>query len=155
MWLLPSVNFVYLLQVNEEGTEAAASTAVIVGLKMTPKHPDFIADHPFMFLIRWPLLDLYVPNAKIMHDDVVLSACHCMFSHLLYFCWYFSSPWPWHRPWPSSVGPSHKYMTCKLSSFTPFQNFDNGRKYVKMRFGPNLPSLPLQIYMYKFHLINY
>ena len=43
------------LNVNEEGTEAAAATAVVMllrGLPMEEKLPVFRVDHPFMFLIR-------------------------------------------------------------------------------------------------------
>jgi serpin B len=42
------------IEVNEEGTEAAAATAIIVrGCSMRmPVGVDFVADHPFMFLIR-------------------------------------------------------------------------------------------------------
>jgi serpin B len=41
------------VEVNEEGTEAAAATSVIVGLTSTPPPPPtFRADHPFVFLIR-------------------------------------------------------------------------------------------------------
>jgi serpin B len=41
------------VEVNEEGTEAAAATGVVVGLKMAPMAtPTFRADHPFLFLIR-------------------------------------------------------------------------------------------------------
>jgi len=40
----------YLL-VNEEGTEAAAATAVVMTLGGASS-PGFIADHPFIFLIR-------------------------------------------------------------------------------------------------------
>ncbi|MBN2496424.1 MAG: serpin family protein [Deltaproteobacteria bacterium] len=42
------------VEVNEEGTEAAAATAVVMaeqGLKRD-RHPVFRADHPFLFLIR-------------------------------------------------------------------------------------------------------
>jgi serpin B len=39
------------VDVNEEGTEAAAATAVIEAEKGKPL-PDFIANHPFVFLIR-------------------------------------------------------------------------------------------------------
>jgi serpin B len=38
--------------VNEEGTEAAAATAVVVGRGMPMPPPVFRADHPFLFLIR-------------------------------------------------------------------------------------------------------
>jgi serpin B len=37
------------VEVNEQGTEAAAATAVVLG---DSKRPDFRADHPFVFLIR-------------------------------------------------------------------------------------------------------
>ena len=42
------------VKVDEEGTEAAAATAVTVGLTaVAPRyHVDFVADHPFIFLIR-------------------------------------------------------------------------------------------------------
>ena len=40
------------VDVNEEGTEAAAATAVVVALAAAPAHPEFRADHPFVFLIR-------------------------------------------------------------------------------------------------------
>lgn len=42
------------VEVNEEGTEAAAATAVIGGFRSAPVDtiPTFIADQPFLFLIR-------------------------------------------------------------------------------------------------------
>ncbi len=41
------------VQVNEEGTEAAAATGVVVGITSIPAPPKiFRADHPFLFLIR-------------------------------------------------------------------------------------------------------
>jgi len=41
------------VEVNEEGTEAAAATAVIMTMGgMPPKPFEFRADHPFIFLIR-------------------------------------------------------------------------------------------------------
>ncbi len=41
------------VEVNEEGTEAAAATAVIMGyVGMPPPVPEFRADHPFVFMIR-------------------------------------------------------------------------------------------------------
>ena len=40
------------VKVNEEGTEAAAATAVIMDRGAPPRVPTFRADHPFLFLIR-------------------------------------------------------------------------------------------------------
>ena len=41
------------MDVNEEGTEAAAATAVVMGRTTSmPIAPIFRADHPFIFLIR-------------------------------------------------------------------------------------------------------
>ncbi len=41
------------VDVNEEGTEAAAATAVVMDLRgLPPPAPVFRADHPFIFLIR-------------------------------------------------------------------------------------------------------
>lgn len=40
------------VEVNEEGTEAAAATAVIMGAKAVAMKPIFRADRPFIFLIR-------------------------------------------------------------------------------------------------------
>ena len=40
------------VDVNEEGTEAAAVTAIVVGIESaTPLPPRFTADHPFIFMI--------------------------------------------------------------------------------------------------------
>lgn len=39
-------------EVNEKGTEAAAATAVVVGLKSIRITREFRADHPFLFLVR-------------------------------------------------------------------------------------------------------
>ncbi|NP_001167655.1 Serpin-ZXA-like [Zea mays] len=40
------------VEVNEEGTEAAAASAATVVLRSFTMPQDFVADHPFMFLIR-------------------------------------------------------------------------------------------------------
>jgi serpin B len=40
------------VEVNEEGTEAAAATAVVMTLRAAPTSFRFRADHPFLFLIR-------------------------------------------------------------------------------------------------------
>ncbi|MBN2582690.1 MAG: serpin family protein [Planctomycetes bacterium] len=49
------------VDVNEEGTEAAAATAAVLGLKgMPPKPKTFVADHPFVFMIR------HVPSGSVL-----------------------------------------------------------------------------------------
>jgi serpin B len=40
------------VDVNEEGTEAAAATAVLMARSIPPPTPLFRADHPFLFLLR-------------------------------------------------------------------------------------------------------
>lgn len=40
------------VDVNEEGTEAAAATAVTVGITSVRPSKSFTADHPFLFFIR-------------------------------------------------------------------------------------------------------
>jgi len=40
------------VDVNEEGTEAAAATAVVMLKSVAAKPLEFRADHPFIFLIR-------------------------------------------------------------------------------------------------------
>lgn len=40
------------VEVNEEGTEAAAATAAIMMMRCARITPTFVADHPFLFFIR-------------------------------------------------------------------------------------------------------
>lgn len=40
------------IEVNEEGTEAAGATAIIMEATSIPDYSEFIADHPFLFLIQ-------------------------------------------------------------------------------------------------------
>ncbi|KAL2895125.1 Serpin-ZX [Bienertia sinuspersici] len=57
------------IEVNEEGTEAAAATAGVVALRsiMVGKKLDFVADHPFLFLIREDMTGSVVFTGKIMN----------------------------------------------------------------------------------------
>ncbi|XP_018609748.1 leukocyte elastase inhibitor-like [Scleropages formosus] len=51
--LLSEVVHKAFVEVNEEGTEAAAATAAVMIMRCAPLPPtSFIADHPFLFLIR-------------------------------------------------------------------------------------------------------
>lgn len=40
------------IEVNEQGTEAAAASAGVIKLRGLPRTVDFVADHPFLFLIK-------------------------------------------------------------------------------------------------------
>ena len=40
------------IEVNEEGTEAAAATAIVMEATYIPEYTEFVADHPFLFLIQ-------------------------------------------------------------------------------------------------------
>ncbi|KAJ1698590.1 hypothetical protein LUZ63_007102 [Rhynchospora breviuscula] len=54
-YYVESIHHQCFVEVNEEGTEAAAASAVLVAVCMPPPGPppvDFVADHPFLFLIR-------------------------------------------------------------------------------------------------------
>ncbi|KAL5705078.1 NADH:ubiquinone reductase (H(+)-translocating) [Ranunculus cassubicifolius] len=48
------------IEVNEEGTEAAAASAGVIKLRGLQMAIDFVADHPFMFLIREDLTGVVV-----------------------------------------------------------------------------------------------
>jgi len=51
--LVSSIFHKSVVEVNEEGTEAATATAAVVLLRSMPMDPlDFEADRPFVFLIR-------------------------------------------------------------------------------------------------------
>uniref|UniRef100_A0A8C3TQR6 Serpin B6 n=1 Tax=Catharus ustulatus TaxID=91951 RepID=A0A8C3TQR6_CATUS len=50
--LLSEVIHKSFVEVNEEGTEAAAATAVVMKLLCARRIPEFTADHPFLFFIR-------------------------------------------------------------------------------------------------------
>jgi serpin B len=51
LFILDVIHKAYV-DVNEEGTEADAATAVVVDAKSLVVWPEFTADHPFVFLIR-------------------------------------------------------------------------------------------------------
>jgi len=45
------------VKIDEEGTEAAAATAVVVGATSAPMMEEVVVDHPFLFLVRDRITD--------------------------------------------------------------------------------------------------
>ncbi|KAL8586265.1 hypothetical protein ACOMHN_003780 [Nucella lapillus] len=59
-----------MVEVSEEGTEAAASTAVIIGLRSFPRPTPVIrADHPFLYAIRDNLTNTWLFVGKYSAKD--------------------------------------------------------------------------------------
>ncbi|OEL32362.1 Serpin-Z1 [Dichanthelium oligosanthes] len=60
------------VEVNEEGTEAAAATAVVMryGCARPPPPEDFVADHPFMFLIQEDLSGVVVFAGQVINPSL-------------------------------------------------------------------------------------
>lgn len=57
------------IDVNEEGTEAAATTAIIVGTTSILEPHTFIADHPFIFLIQQKETDAVLFMGKVINPS--------------------------------------------------------------------------------------
>eukprot|EP00250_Pteridium_aquilinum_P024677 c29439_g1_i1 orf=213-1385(+) len=58
-----SIDKVYhkaVVEVNEEGTEAAAATAAVIMLRSIPIERDFVADHPFLFVLKEDMTGIVV-----------------------------------------------------------------------------------------------
>lgn len=54
------------IEVNEEGTEAAAATGMIMMMRCMPMHPYFTVDHPFLYVLRHQQMVYFVGRvAKI------------------------------------------------------------------------------------------
>ena len=58
------------VEVNEEGTEAAAATAGVVMLRSLPQNEDFIADHPFMFVLKEDVTGIIVFMGHVVNPLV-------------------------------------------------------------------------------------
>jgi serine protease inhibitor len=54
------------VQVTEEGTEAAAATAVTMVFLSDPMIPQFHADHPFLYVIRDPETGLVLFMGRVL-----------------------------------------------------------------------------------------
>lgn len=61
------------IEVNEEGTEAAAASAAVIKLRSLslPMNPlDFEADHPFMFLIREDMTGVVLFTGHVLNPSI-------------------------------------------------------------------------------------
>lgn len=59
-----------IIEVNEEGSEAAAATAVVVGTKSFIVKTEFKADRPFLFLIRHNATGSILFLGRVMNPEV-------------------------------------------------------------------------------------
>ncbi|XP_063298683.1 neuroserpin [Pelobates fuscus] len=64
------------LEVNEEGSEAAAATGMIANSRMAVLYPQVIIDHPFFFLIRYRKTGSILFMGRVMHPDPLNSIGH-------------------------------------------------------------------------------
>jgi len=67
--LIQNVFHKAFVSVDEEGTEAAASTAVVIGLKAIPRFKVFKVNHPFLFFIvdkKADFLILFLGKVKVL-----------------------------------------------------------------------------------------
>lgn len=55
------------IEVNEEGTEAAAATGLVMEATYIPEYKEFIADHPFLFLIQHKETEAILFMGKVMN----------------------------------------------------------------------------------------
>ncbi|XP_053317118.1 neuroserpin [Spea bombifrons] len=64
------------LEINEEGSEAAAATGMIANSRMAVLYPQVIADHPFFFLIRNRKTGSVLFMGRVMHPEALNSSGH-------------------------------------------------------------------------------
>ncbi|KAI9118309.1 hypothetical protein K1719_010641 [Acacia pycnantha] len=55
------------IEVNEEGTEAAAASAAVIKLRSLQSKIDFVADHPFLFIVREDMTGTLLFVGKMLH----------------------------------------------------------------------------------------
>ncbi len=65
---ISSVKHKAFVDVNEEGTEAAAATSVGIGVTSTGRAP-FLVDRPFLFVIRERLSSAIIFMGKILDPE--------------------------------------------------------------------------------------
>ncbi|KAM8771065.1 neuroserpin isoform 1-T2 [Rhynchonycteris naso] len=65
-----------LIEVNEEGSEAAATSGMTAISRMAVLYPQVIVDHPFLFLIRNRRTDTILFMGRVMHPETMNSNGH-------------------------------------------------------------------------------
>ena len=48
------------IQIDEEGSEAAAATGAVVGITIAPMYEEFICNRPFFFVIAYKTTPLFM-----------------------------------------------------------------------------------------------
>ncbi|XP_038599444.1 neuroserpin [Tachyglossus aculeatus] len=64
------------IEVNEEGSEAAAASGMIAISRMAVLYPQVIIDHPFVFLIRIRRTGTILFMGRVMHPEAVSASGH-------------------------------------------------------------------------------
>lgn len=64
------------LEVNEEGSEAAASSGIIYRSRMAMLYPQVIADHPFFLMVRNRISRTILFMGRVMHPEKINSSGH-------------------------------------------------------------------------------
>lgn len=64
------------LEVNEEGSEAAATSGMIAISRMAVLYPQVIVDHPFFFLIRIRKTGTILFMGRVMHPETMNTSGH-------------------------------------------------------------------------------
>ncbi|KAH0624129.1 hypothetical protein JD844_007547 [Phrynosoma platyrhinos] len=65
-----------VLEVNEEGSEAAASSGMIAISRMAVLYPQVIVDHPFFFVVRNRRTSAIIFMGRVMHPEAMNTSAH-------------------------------------------------------------------------------
>lgn len=65
-----------VLEVNEEGSEAAAASGMIAISRMAVLYPQIIVDHPFFFMVRNRITGTIIFMGRVMHPEVMNPSVH-------------------------------------------------------------------------------
>ncbi|KAM6441944.1 neuroserpin isoform 1-T1 [Liasis olivaceus] len=65
-----------VLEVNEEGSEAAAASGMIAISRMAVLYPQIIVDHPFFFVVRNRITGTIIFMGRVMHPEVMNPSVH-------------------------------------------------------------------------------